>query len=143
MNIQVMMKDAIKQEKKKHKKRMKFLRKNKEEFFRVANGLIVIQEYIMRFSFDTASLDIAITGDHHVFKGMFTALRKLGYQCEDKPKDKIIASWCCWWYHEDRYKNTNKDLHPSLWVSFSSTKCRRVKTGTKMVEQVIYETVCD
>ncbi len=137
MNIHVMMEDAIKKNKSDHKERMKFLKNHKEEFFRVANGLIVIQEWIMRFSFDVASLDIHISGDHHAFKGMFSALRKLGYNCESRPMDKTMASWSCWWYHED------KDKHPSLWVSFGSTKCTRIQTGTKMVEQPIYETVCN
>lgn len=137
MNIHETMEKAIKDQKKEHKKRMKFLKLNKDEFFRVANGLIVIQQYVVRFSFDTRSLDIAIAGDHHVFKGMFSALRKLGYDCQDKPKEKLISTWSCWWHHKE------PDKHPTLWVSFSSTKCKRIKIGTKMVEQPIYETVCE
>jgi hypothetical protein len=30
-----------------------------------------------------------------------------------------------------------------IWLAFSSTVCRRVKIGTKTVEQDVYETVCD
>lgn len=136
MNVHETMENAIKEDQKKHKKMLKRLKTNKEEYFRIANGLIVIQEYVIRFSFDTHSLDIGIAGDHHVFKGMFGALRKMGYVCQDKPKDKLISSWCCWWYHEE------PDQHIKLWITFSSTECTRVKVGTKMVEQTIYETVC-
>lgn len=137
MNVHELMEKAIKQDRDDHKERQKFLKTNKEEFFRIANGLIVIQEYVLRFSFDVASLDIHVAGDHHVFKGMFSALRKLGYNCESRPKDKFMASWSCWWHYDEH------DSHTKLWVSFSSTKCTRVKVGTKMVEQIIYETVCD
>ncbi len=141
MNVHLMMENAIRQERIDYKKRLRFIKSNKDEYFRIANGLIVIQEYVMRFSFDIASLDIHVAGDHHVFNGMFGALRKLGYNCESKPKDKIMASWCCWWHQEGC--SSYRDPDPKLWVSFNSTKCRRVQIGTKMVEQIIYETVCD
>jgi len=122
-----------------HKNRVKqreFIAENSSELARVANGLEVISEYLMRISFDnTRSVNVNVSGDHHVFLGMFKALRSLGYDSSDKPKEEKIAAWSSYWHH--------KDHKLRLWITFTSTSCKRVKIGTTMVEQDVYETVCD
>ena len=137
VNVFEMMEEAIAEEKKQRKNRKIHMNKFTEEYFRIANGLIVVQEWIMRIHFDgVSSLDISVSGDHHAFKGTFGALSKLGYKPSKRPKEEKLSAWNGWFYNHD-------GDHPIIWVTFSSTKCTRKKVGTKMVEQDIYEIVCE
>jgi len=136
MNMQEMMEEAIKAEKKERKKRKTFMLKHKDEFIVIANGLIPVQKQMVRIIYDgSEALDISLAGNHKVFKTMWKALRDLGYNCNDKPKDKRFSSWSGYW--------TKNDTDLTIWVSFSSTVCTRKQVGTKMVEQAVYETVCE
>jgi len=138
MNVHVMMENAIKDERVDRKRKQKAMKQHGDEYLRIANGLIVIQEYVIRFWFDVGSLDIAVAGDHHVLNGMWGSLRKLGYDCIDRPTEEKVPSWCAWWHHKE-----DEELYPRLWVTFTSTKCTRKKIGTEIVEQAVYETVCE
>lgn len=138
MQNRVELHKALKEQKKARKKQKKFTKKFTNEFIRVADGLDVIAEWIVRFNVDGAnSLDISVAGDHNTFKGMWAALRKLGYGTSSRPTEDKFSSWTGWWYNHDQ------DEQLPIYVSFSSTKCTRRKIGTKMVERDVYETVCE
>ena len=134
-NVQEVLKDAIASAKQARKDQKAYLNKHIEHFISIANGLIVVEKYIINLNIDgCTSLDLSIAGDHHVMNGVWGALRKLGYEASSRPEEKKIASYSCWFTKTD---------WPRIWFQFSSTKCTRKKIGTKMVEQPIYETVCE
>ncbi len=81
----------------------------------------------------TGTLDISITGDKHALTAGFGALRRLGFEPTTRPKSGE-PQYHTFFTHESGAQ---------IWFAFSSTQCRRVKTGTKTVEQDVYETVCD
>jgi hypothetical protein len=116
---------------------IEWLRSNADELTRVEQGMIECKPFFIRAEVDIAneSIDIAYSGGKLVLKGIFKALRDLGYAPNTRPKDEKLSTFSCYWNHP-----TN-DLR--IWLSFSSTMCKRIKVGTKMVSQDIYETVCD
>jgi hypothetical protein len=81
------------------------------------------------------SLDINFTGDAHKLAAVVRILRVAGFTSNnpDKPKPNQTG-WYSW------FRKEGVDIE--IWLNFSSSVCRRVKVGTKMVEQDIYETVC-
>ena len=138
MKMRVDLHNALKDARKARRKQKKFVSKFTNEFIRVSDGLDVIAEWVVNIRVDgSSSLDISVAGDHNVFKGMWSAMRKLGYDCSSRPTEKIFSSWQGWFYNHDQ-----EDRLP-VYISFSSTKCTRKKIGTKMVEQPVYETVCE
>ena len=140
MKVAQAVEEAVALAKENRKSEKKFLKQHAREIERVAEGLEMISEWVVRIAFDNAaSLDISVSGDHHVFKGMWAALRKLGYQASSKPTAKKFSSWQGWFYHEHQ----TGDARLPIWITFSSTKCTRKKIGVKMVEQPIYEMVCE
>lgn len=75
-----------------------------------------------------------VSGDVHDLAGAIRALRVNGFKSDAKPPTKNDASWSAY-YHDE--KQSNVSLH------FTSKICKRVKIGTRMVEQDVYETVCE
>lgn len=111
----------------------RYYKDNKVEIGRVALAFKDIT--ILRCNVDVNCIDIAITGDYAVLKAIFHAFRTLGYEPSDRPKEEKMSSFSTYFEgpdHECRF-----------WLNFSSTLCKRVKIGTKMVEQPVYETVCE
>ena len=136
MKPRIELHEAITRVKKARKRQKKELKERINEYIRVADGLEVIQEWLVSLRIDDSShLDISVAGDHNVMKGLYSALRKLGYDTTDRPEEEKIPGYSNWWRH--------KDHHVQLWVAFTSTKCTRKKVGTKMVEQPVYEIVCE
>lgn len=81
---------------------------------------------------DGSCLNIHLSNSKDVFNGVFGMLRNMGYEPDDRPeKDQINFS--TFWRKEGATK---------IWFSFNSTSCRRVKVGTRTVEQDVYEIVC-
>lgn len=79
------------------------------------------------------SIDVTLTGDKHKFLALLRVLNRHGLKT---PKIEKGATGLSHFFYPE-------GTELSLYVVFSSTVCRRVKVGTKMVEQEIYETVCD
>lgn len=77
-------------------------------------------------------LYISLTGDKHKFLAFARVLRKHGFKLNPVQKGATGFNQFC---------NELEEL--PIYVTFSSTVCRRVKVGTKMVEQDVFETVCD
>ena len=81
-----------------------------------------------------STLDIRLTGDKHKFLEFLRMLARHGFKT---PKVAKGATGFSEFLKSEQFKDI------SFWVTFSSTVCRRVKIGTKTVEQDVYETVCD
>lgn len=79
-------------------------------------------------------LEINFTGDAHKLAAVVRILRVAGFTSNaDKPKPNQTA-WHAWFRKEG--------VGIEIFLGFSSSVCRRVKVGTEMVKQDIYETVC-
>ena len=86
-----------------------------------------------RFSVGGGCLDIAFSGDKHALEAAWGVLRKAGFEVSGERPKPNQPSYSSFFRHPDG---------ALIWFSFSSTVCRRVKIGTQMVAQDIYETVC-
>lgn len=136
-NIQDELKSNAKKAKKRAKKGIKFIENNAAEIARVEEGLESVKQWFIKSGIDISNgcIDLSYAGDKHVLEGVFAALRQLGYKPSSRPKDEKMTSFSCWFDHDEESLR--------LWLSFSSTVCKRVKVGTKMVEQDVYEIVCE
>jgi hypothetical protein len=84
------------------------------------------------FSLANGDINLAFTGDGIKLSEVWKALRTAGYQPNSRPEkgnSTFYTGWC-------------QQGYSRIWMSFSSAVCRRVKVGTKMVEQDIYEVQC-
>lgn len=86
----------------------------------------------VRFSLADGDIGISFTGDGERLTTVWAELRRNGYVPTNRP-EKGASTHNCWWKREG---------FSQFWMSFSSSVCRRVQVGTRMVEQPIYETVC-
>lgn len=84
------------------------------------------------FDFQNGCIDLSFAGDGDKLGNVWHVLRRAGFEPDKRPQ-KGDTSFCTFW---------RNGAHAMVWVSFTSTMCRRVQVGTKMVEQPIYETVC-
>jgi hypothetical protein len=86
--------------------------------------------------FDGRDINISFSGDKAKLTSVIRILRTNGFDTDaDAPK----ANSNCW----SAYFTNSEDSRIQFWINFSSTVCRMVKTGTKMVEQDVYEVQCD
>jgi len=81
------------------------------------------------------SLDVAISGDRHTLAAAVRIFRTHGFSTSNSPPKKGDSQWSAFY--------TKADCELRFYLSFSSSVCRRVKVGTRTVEQDVYETVCD
>jgi hypothetical protein len=86
------------------------------------------------FDFRSTSIDLSFTGSGDKLAMVWHLLRANGWTTNSRPK-KGDTSYNGFW-------DAPNDERARVWVQFSSSVCRRVQVGTKMVEQPIYETVC-
>lgn len=86
-------------------------------------------------SVDSTSYNISITGPRADLDVMFGILRRHGLQPNRRPEEKT-QYYSTFWRFGDM-------LGEFLFVSFSSTSCKRVQVGTKMEEIPVYDTVCE
>jgi hypothetical protein len=77
-------------------------------------------------------------GDKHALTAIVRALRSEGWSTSAKPPKKGDNEW------RPTFSKKAKDgKQLQVWLYFTSTACRRVEVGKKMVEVPVYETVCD
>jgi hypothetical protein len=114
--------------------RASFYHRNKHHIKEVATALKKIDLISAKLD-NYKCVDISMTGDKHVLLAIFSAFRKLRYEPSERPGIKPTSSFSCYWSRE------GQELR--FWISFSSTKCTRVKVGTETREVPIYETVCE
>lgn len=79
-------------------------------------------------------VNIHISGDKDSLIRSFRILRGAGFKTDSPPPRKGENQWVSTWIAPN--------CPMSIYFNFTSTICRRVQTGTKMVEQAVYETVC-
>ncbi len=127
------MKENFKQQQEKMADSVDWYEANKLEINRVAQRLNKIE--INRVAIDGKCVDIYVAGDKHVLDAVFGAFRALGYEPSSRPGKKPESQFICYWHHP-----TN---NVEFYLVFASNKCTRIKTGTKMVPQDTYETVCE
>ena len=127
--------DELRSAKRRKKEVKKFIATYEDEINQITSGMEVVSEWLINVTIDTCSesLDLKYAGDKLVMQGCFKAFRKMGFVAAKKPGEND-GVFTCYWTHPD------SDLR--IWFSFSSTVCMRVKVGTKMVEQDVYETHC-
>jgi hypothetical protein len=78
-------------------------------------------------------LHFRVAGDKEKFLQLVRCHRRHGFKPEMPAKGATSAFW--------RINEYGADF--GLYFSFSSTVCHRVKVGTQMVEQDVYETHCE
>ena len=126
-------KQAVKDVRRSAKELRECYKSRKPEIAALAQALKKLDAKIIRATIDNYSIDLAIAGDKHDLNAVFGALRKLGYEPDGRAQEKV-ASFSTWF--------RQADFH-NIYLSFSSTKCTRVKVGTEMKEVDVYETVCE
>lgn len=86
------------------------------------------------FDFTNSLLTVSFTGDGPMLAEFWSLLRRAGYHTENRPKQGD-TSYYGWW---------SKTGSLGIVLSFSSSVCRRVQTGTRTVtrEEPIYKTIC-
>ena len=84
------------------------------------------------FNFDNEYMFLTFAGGGDKLKAAWAALRRAGYNTESRPEKGDTAFNAFW----------RKEGYAAIFMMFSSTLCRRVKVGTKMVEQDVFETQC-
>jgi hypothetical protein len=109
-------KDDIKSDKRYYQRKRKYYETHREDVAAVAGELNLPVETPVRAVATDDSIDLSVSGTAAELKECFRAFRKLGYE----PNDRV-----------------------RFWLFFSSTVCTLKKVGTKMVEQAVYETVCE
>ena len=112
--------------------------KTKEYFAEHRDSIISLLEVlkdvnIIRCVMDTGSLDITVSGDKAMVKLIWNKPRTVGYVTELNPAENEV-NFSGWWYMDDQ---------PRIWLSFSSTVCKRVKVGTKTQVIDVFEVVCE
>jgi len=114
---------------------LKFIEDYADEIGRVISGSEILLEWLIRAEIDASSncLDLSYSGDKLVLQGIYKVFRKLGYQSETRPQENEPTFTSFWNHPESDMK---------IWLRFTSTVCKRVKIGTKTVEEDIYETRC-
>lgn len=78
-------------------------------------------------------LHFSVAGDKEKFLQLVRCHRRHGFKPDMPEKGATSAFW--------RINEYGADI--GLYFRFSSTVCHRVKVGTKMVEQDVYETHCE
>ena len=77
---------------------------------------------------------VQTTGDKTRLEQSFRVLRGAGFGFVAERPKKGDSSWYAFFTHPDS--------ETKLFFQFTSSVCKRVKVGTKMVEQDVYETQC-
>lgn len=82
----------------------------------------------------TNSLNVSLVGDAAALAAAVRVLRGAAYVSHNPRPVKGDTTWSAFF---------NRTESLEIYFSFSSSVCRRVQTGFKMVEQPVFETVCD
>jgi len=110
----------------------------KRDSKRVANICKALQKAgvnVTNVSVDSTSYNVSITGPRADLDVMFGILRRLGLQPHSRPEEKTQYYSTFWKFDEL--------MSEFVFVTFSSTSCKRVQVGTKMEEVPVYDTVCE
>lgn len=93
------------------------------------------EEVLQNASVTSYSLDLSAIGNSGALSTVWRALRTRGWNTtKDKPEPGDIG-WSGFWRHPDH--------EYQIFLTFSSTVCKRVQVGTRMEEMPVYEVRCD
>ena len=115
-----------------HDAKIEFLNKHHDSIVPLLERLDVM-DGILSITSDETWLSIGATGDKKVLNAVWRVLRAKGFKTTDTVPEKAT-------YASATFYN---EAGCMVFFSFSSNACKRVKTGTKMVEQDVYEIQCD
>ena len=87
-------------------------------------------------SFDGRDINLSFSGDKAKLTSVIRILRTNSFDTDAEAPKANSNYWSA-------YFTNAEDSRIQFWISFSSTVCRMVKVGTKMVEQDVYEVQCD
>jgi hypothetical protein len=87
-----------------------------------------------RLNLSDGQIEITFTGDGPKLSQVWGELRRQGFKNDSFPR-KGMAQFATYFRAPDQRESM-------IWLYFSSTVCRQVQVGTRMVEQPIYETQC-
>ena len=87
-------------------------------------------------NFDGRDINLSFSGDKAKLTSVIRILRTNGFDTDAEAPKANSNYWSA-------YFTNAEDSRIQFWISFSSTVCRMVKVGTKMVEQDVYEVQCD
>lgn len=79
-------------------------------------------------------VDVNFTGDALRLQSVLRILTESGFTTTAESPKKGDTSWSAYFAHPD--------CETKVWLYFTSSVCRRVKVGTKTVEQDVFEIVC-
>lgn len=103
----------------------------KERYLRFVQEMVLLDcDMSMDGDFE---IRFTATGDKQKFLQLVRCHRRHGFKPDMPAKGATSAFWIVNGFSEEF----------RMWFQFSSTVCHRVKIGTKMVEQDVYETHCD
>ena len=109
------------------------IKRDSKRVAQVLKALMKAGINVTNVNIDSNSYNIYITGSRADLDIMFGVLRRAGLTPRSRPQEKEPV-YTTWWNWEDGN---------NVWISFSSTSCRRMKVGTEMKEVDVYETVCE
>lgn len=104
---------------------------NRATLYSIVNALTKIG---LEPSFGNDHLNIQCTGDKDKLTAVMRILRTSGFNTTADRPAKGDSTWYAWF--------DSANCGARIWFSFTSSVCRRVKTGSKMVSVDTYETVC-
>jgi hypothetical protein len=116
------------QKAKKHAALFQLTVKAYPDLFRRLEELDIEPDFCVR----SGDINLNFSGDGLKLAEVWKVLRRAGYKTELHPK-KGESTFYTYWKQEG---------FATFWMNFSSSVCRRVQVGTKMVETPIYETQC-
>lgn len=86
----------------------------------------------LRFDTDYFYTSVTFTGSGDVFAEVWAEMRRNGFTPTHRPKKGDIEFAAYW----------DRPGCSRLFMTFTSSVCKRVQVGVKMVEQAVYETRC-
>lgn len=128
--LQQLRKDTIEH----HEKVLAFIDSKMEEYTPIIEQLEALE--LGYLSVDEGYISLSLTGDKHKLNAAFGILRRHGYLPNERPEPKS-STYSTYFQKEG--------VTGLVFFNFSSTQCRRVKTGTvtKEITEDVYEIVCD
>lgn len=90
---------------------------------------------VLHVSVDCNSYNVRVTGSRADLDVMFGVLRRAGLTPGDRPREKEQYYLTFW--------DFGTGFREHVWITFTSTSCKRVQVRTEMQEVPVYETVCE
>jgi hypothetical protein len=118
----------------KHKETLAFIDSKMDEYGPLLDEFEKLETTLV--TADDGWISIHVVGDKHQLNAAFAMLRRRGYEPNSRPEPKS-STYSTFFQKED--------VPGLVFFNFSSTQCRRVKTGTRTreVTEDVYEIVCD